>query len=415
MMKTGTKIAVTYSTITMSIIIVVIGLFYLLFSHNITLLYYDYLTEKAYAAAQMHWEKDETDAEGFHRIEERYAEALPVSDELVFNADSVRRDSRLFGLLGDDCLALLKSQRVLQFEHGQKMGVAVYYPDNEGNFIVVVLSENLYGKQLGRDTLWLLSAMVLVSTLLIYVVGRFYAIGMVNRIDSAYQSEKAFVRNASHELGNPLTAIQGDCEISLMRERSAEDYQMALKRIEAETKKIIALMEQLLVLSHGKADLCEAGLEDVNLSDFLREWESEVVSVECDSHAATVSANPYLLRIAVGNIVNNACKYSAGRVVKVTLRKNVVEVEDQGIGIPRKELRNVFQPFYRASNAKSHKGHGIGLSLSKHILEAMGATIFVAQRNAEQGTVVRVSFSNVSKVRRLRWPQSWTFVMANRS
>ena len=72
------------------------------------------------------------------------------------------------------------------------------------------------------------------------------AIRMVYRIDAAYQSEKAFISNASHELNNPLTAIQGECEISLLKERTPAEYQSALKRIASENKRIIQLMQHLL-------------------------------------------------------------------------------------------------------------------------------------------------------------------------
>ena len=89
------------------------------------------------------------------------------------------------------------------------MGAALYYPDNEGNFIVIVLSGNQYGMDIQHRIGWLLLGLILVSSVLIYFVGRLYATRMVDRIDAAYQSEKAFISNASHELNNPLTAIQG--------------------------------------------------------------------------------------------------------------------------------------------------------------------------------------------------------------
>ena len=78
---------------------------------------------------------------------------------------------------------------------------------------------------------------------------------MVDRIDAAYQSEKAFISNASHELNNPLTAIQGECEISLLKERSPEEYQAALGRIATETSRIIQLIKHLLFLSHGDKEI----------------------------------------------------------------------------------------------------------------------------------------------------------------
>ena len=96
---------------------------------------------------------------------------------------------------------------VITFHEKEKVGAALYYPDNEGNFIVLVISNNQYGGDIQQRIGWLLLALIVISAVLIYFVGKLYAIRMVDRIDAAYQSEKAFISNASHELNNPLTAI----------------------------------------------------------------------------------------------------------------------------------------------------------------------------------------------------------------
>ena len=89
---------------------------------------------------------------------------------------------------------------------------------------------------------------------------------MVDRIDAAYQSEKAFISNASHELNNPLTAIQGECEISLLKERSPEEYQAT------ETSRIIQLIKHLLFLSHGDKEIQKSAMETIFLADFLMQF-----------------------------------------------------------------------------------------------------------------------------------------------
>ena len=163
-MKTGNKIALFYTAITIGIISVVTAVFYFLATDYISRLYYSYLTEKATPTAEL-----------------------------------------LYRYGGD-----------IQYRIG-----------------------------------WLLLEMLVISAVLVYFVGRLYATRMVDRIDAAYQSEKSFISNASHELNNPLTAIQGECEISLLKERTPAEYQAALGRIASETKRIIQLMKNLLFLSHG--------------------------------------------------------------------------------------------------------------------------------------------------------------------
>lgn len=88
-MKTGNKIALFYSAITIGVIAVVTLVFYWVSTSYISRLYYSYLTEKAYATAQKHWEKDETDDESYARIQQRYEETLPVATEILLNADSL--------------------------------------------------------------------------------------------------------------------------------------------------------------------------------------------------------------------------------------------------------------------------------------------------------------------------------------
>ena len=73
---------------------------------------------------------------------------------------------------------------------------------------------------------------------------------VLDRIDQDYQTEKMFVNNASHEINNPLTAIQGECEVALMRDRSHNEYKSSLKSISEETNRIINIMHELLLFSH---------------------------------------------------------------------------------------------------------------------------------------------------------------------
>ena len=145
-MKTGNKIALFYTAITIGIISMVTVVFYFVATDYISRLYYSYLTEKAYATAQKHWEKDELDEEDYARIQQHYEETLPVAAEILLNADSIAEaHSVLSRYLTDEKIASLYAGNVVRFHEGKELGAAVYYPDNEGNFIVLVVSSNQYG------------------------------------------------------------------------------------------------------------------------------------------------------------------------------------------------------------------------------------------------------------------------------
>lgn len=391
-MKTGNKIALFYSTVTLGVIAAVTLCFYLIATSYIERLYYSYLTEKAYATAEKQWKKDEVDAESYARIQERYEETLPVATEILLDADSLPATPRaLQPYLTEAAIQALYRGEVVRFRTNKQAGAALYYPDNEGNFIVLVLSNNRYGAEIQQHIGWLLLGLLLVSALLIYFVGRWYAVRMVDRIDAAYRSEKSFISNASHELNNPLTAIQGECEISLLKERTPAEYQEALRRIASETKRIIQLMKHLLFLSHGDREILKNAVEPVFLAEFLMQWATGRISFSPDNFAFVVKANPNLLKIAIGNILSNACKYSADKPVEMRLRSNQLEIIDTGIGIPAEEVEQIFQPFYRASNTREYSGHGIGLSLSARILQTYGARVTVHSVVGE-GTTVRIEF-----------------------
>lgn len=391
-MKAGSKIAFFYTAITVGIILVVATLCYFIAISYINRLYYSYLTEKAYAIAEKHWEKDEVDEESYARIQKRYEETFPVATEMLLNADSMAEThTALARYLAEKEIGRLYKGDILAFHEKEKMGVALYYPDNEGNFIVLVLSDNRYGGDIRQHIGWLLLAFVVISATLIFFVGKLYAIRMVDRIDAAYQSEKAFISNASHELNNPLTAIQGECEISLLKERTPAEYQAALRRIASETKRIIQLMKHLLFLSHGDKEILKNATETIMLADFLMQFVGNRIRFTTDTFAFCLTANPHLMKIAIGNILDNACKYSGEKPVEMYLKASVLTIEDAGIGIPLEEAQHVFQPFYRASNTREFAGHGIGLSLSVRILTTYGAKVDI-RSELNKGTKVIIDF-----------------------
>ncbi|MDH6303769.1 signal transduction histidine kinase [Parabacteroides sp. PF5-5] len=240
--------------------------------------------------------------------------------------------------------------------------------------------------------IWVFVAFLLINGVLIYFVGKRYATYMIERIDNTYQSEKSFISNASHELNNPLTAIQGECEISLMRERTPAEYQIALQRILSETKRIIQLMKHLMFLSKGEDEILKSATETVFLAEYLMQFMENRIQYSPDNFAFTLNVNPQLLKIALENIIGNALKYSGDKPIEIRLRGTTLEIEDQGIGIPPEELSRIYQPFYRAGNTRGLPGNGIGLSLSIRILHVYGAEVSITS-TLNKGTKVRIDFS----------------------
>lgn len=422
-MKIGHKIALFYTITTISIITVIVIIFYFFTTRYINRLYDSYLIDKAYITAQKHWEKDEVDESSYQVIQKKYNELLPLAQEILLNADSLSYiEDSLRQYLSAEQINKLFTETPVTFRHGKQLGAALYYPDNEGNFIVIILSENHYGNNIRDHIMILMIVLIFFSVILIYITGRIYSNSilaplqnllkelkrirghnlnmrlkrthsndeldmlirtlneMLDRIDTAFRSEKAFINSASHELNNPITAIQGECEISLMKERSTEEYIAALQRIATESKRISQLTRNLLSLSHQEEEMRIRSTEPV----FLKSWLKKLcknnnrieLSFKENCNNISIEANSELLEIAVRNIIDNACKYSGDKIVHVSLycksSKKIIEIEDSGIGIPQEEIGHIFQSFYRASNARKYPGYGIGLSLSLKILSFYG-------------------------------------------
>ncbi|WP_368114442.1 ATP-binding protein [Bacteroides sp. RTP21281st1_E4_RTP21281_210402] len=443
-MKVGSKIALFYTLASVLTTVIIIAVFYIFSTQYINRLYASYLREKAYLTAQKHWEKDEVDEQSYQIIQRKYDELLPEAHEILLNMDSLSEVcDTLDKYLTQQQQALLitgEDSIPFSFKYKDQLGAALYYPDNEGNFIVLVMSRNAYGTEIQEHLLLLSIFLVLFSSILIYFIGKIYSgrilvplqhilkelkriranslnrrlkqtgnndeleeiivtlNHMLDRLDSAFKAEKSFVSHASHELNNPITAIQGECEISLLKERSTGEYVEALQRISSESKRLSNLIRHLLFLSRQDEELLKTNIEEISLQDMLTDLTADNDRIRLHTREsgapAAVQANSYLLKIALKNIIDNACKYSEKEVDIILSRINrqvVIEIEDRGIGIPQEEIEHIFQSFYRGSNTHDYAGQGIGLSLTMKIISAYNGKLEISSE-IEKGTKVRVIF-----------------------
>lgn len=392
-MKIGNKISLAYSGITIGLVVITALIFFFVASNYTQNIYFSYLEEKAHAVAEEKFSEDELDPVKYRNVVIRRQNSIPTSKELFINlADHEAATKQLREYLDQDEIERLFANQPVNFEERQEVGTAFIYYDNTGTFAVLVLSRNPFIDDINRMLLWGVIALVLLSTGVLYLISRLYAWRMLNRIDMDYQAEKMFVNNASHEINNPLTAIQGECEVALMTPQQPEDYRESLERISTETNRIITIMRELLHFSHARdRHIDTSRMQLLSLSSVIApECKGNVrLDVVCDF---SVKADKELLRIAIHNLISNAVKYSDGQhPVTVTIAQPHLYVEDQGIGIPETELSHIFQPFYRASNVGSASGKGVGLALSKSILESLGASISVTS-DIEKGTTFKVTW-----------------------
>ena len=390
-MRTGHKISLIYSGITIGLLLVAGLVFYFFSSNYIRNLYFHYMEEKAHAVAEEKFSKDELDPVKYRNVVLRRKNSIPTSKELFIRVDNrqMARQS-LEAYLTDEQIQRLYANQTVNFEHGEEVGTAFVYYDNTGTFAVIVLSRNPYGTDIAHTLRWALLLLVLVSAAVLWLISRLYAMRMLDRIDRDYQTEKMFVNNASHEINNPLTAIQGECEVALLADRTVPEYKDTLRRIAQEADRVVTIMRELLRFSHVRSGKGLGEREPVKIGALLESVAGKQCDMECRDDF-TVTGDTNLLRMAFHNLINNAVKYAEGKMVSITIADRCVVIRDQGIGIPPEDLPHVFEPFFRASNTGSVSGHGVGLALAKAILEKNGARIKVQSRPGV-GTRVIVSF-----------------------
>lgn len=399
MLKIAHKIIFIYSAITLCAMGMAFAVLWYWMSDYADNLYYSFLEERAELIAQKNLER----CSG-NRVYDIYMEhrtdtvAKPVSTQIVLDADKTQATRRaLLRFMSPGQIERLRDKGELKFKHGDNLGLAVYYPKPEGNFIVIVMLNRHLGEYLHRQMGYWLIGVTSLCILIVVLVSRLYTQRHIDTLHEAYQRERQFIHHASHELNNPLTAIQGECEIALMKKRDAADYEDSLNRIEQEAQRMSQTIKQLLYLSMAMNESDGESRELIIWKDFLNRFTDNErvhlnVSQGCDS--CCIMANPYLLKMAVSNIVRNALKYSSDDV-DITLNDKSVVIRDKGIGIPKSDIPYITQPFYRAANTRSFQGNGIGMSLAVNILKLYGIVVKIeSEENAGTTIIMRLVHGN---------------------
>ena len=217
---------------------------------------------------------------------------------------------------------------------------------------------------------------------------------MLERLESSFRMQKTFIANASHELRNPLAAITGQLEVMLMGDRSKKEYQDTIRSVLEDTIGLNSLANNLLLLAQTDPETTSHTFQKVRVDDILLQSTNEVIrrypgfhinikfseAIE-DEENLTVWGNDMLMKTAFINLLENSYKYSSDHsaYISVDLETNqiVIKFRDNGTGIPAEEIKQIFNPFYRAANMSNTKGHGIGLTLVENIARLHHANITV--------------------------------------
>ena len=225
---------------------------------------------------------------------------------------------------------------------------------------------------------------------------------MLAALEESDRARSQLVADASHELRTPLTSLRTNIEV-LARDRQLPpgERERLLSDVVEQLGEMTTLISELIELARGEQHRVEP--EDVRL-DLVTAGAVERtkrnrpgIEFRTDLHESLVYGVPETLDRALGNLLDNAAKWSPpDGAVEVSVRNAEVTVRDHGPGIDDEDLPYVFDRFYRAQSARSLPGSGLGLAIVRQVAQAHGGTV-VAERATGGGTIMRFRLNGAAE------------------
>ena len=438
------RIAITFTLLNFTLLAIIFVALYFLTRQYTYNEFFNRLEERAQIAAQAFLEKDELNQQIFEEVRKRHLRTLPLEQEFFCAlGDDISLPQDLPEFLDTSILAEIRRGEDIRYHSGQLSVVGIRYEDNQGIFAAIVAAQDLYGQRKLTNLLNLMLFILGAALLAVFLLGRWYAwhillpIGqmirkmksinssnmhlrlkekngrqdelkqlastfnrMLDRIEAAIETQNLFIGNASHQIKNPLTAIIGEVETAMLKERSPNEYHHSLQVIGEEADRLDALVRQLIRMSYpdtGEGQKAEWRFDELIL-DLVEEFKETYPQSSINIEFSSLPSDPekllyrgyyHLIRIAIGNLLENAIKFSNNTTVKLKLlfsEKNLaVSISDNGIGIPHEAQPHIFTPFFRAKNAHGFPGYGIGLALTEKVIKMHDGQLKLVS-SPEEGT-----------------------------
>jgi signal transduction histidine kinase len=447
-MRIRDKLTLSFS-FTVSLILLTFGLAVYYFSSQYRKSeFYNRLKARVDITEKMFLEKENFSERDFKRIEDQFLNRLPEETEEVIpmSADFRKHVKHNYP---ENFLEELATNEVAYFQQGDRQGSGRVFHLKDGDFVVILTAIDKVGIHMMSYLVTIIVLALAGSILSIIFVSYFFSgkilnpiskkiqkanaisvrnlherlmvydpddeIGelaiafnkMLDRLGTAFEAQKSFIDNASHEMRNPLTAIIGEADVALAKERTTGEYTESLRSISHEAERLNNLVNNLLQLATisyrdvpFKRELVEVkNLLAATKKKFDFSCPENQVEIRLDSEMdgirpLFVKGNKHLLQTALINILDNASKFSFNNPVEVNVyrkkRTLTISVRDSGVGIPSEDIPKVTQPFHRAPNVRNIKGTGIGIPLTVKIIELHQGN-FEISSELNRGTEARIN------------------------
>ncbi|HUB75315.1 MAG TPA: HAMP domain-containing sensor histidine kinase [Solirubrobacteraceae bacterium] len=225
----------------------------------------------------------------------------------------------------------------------------------------------------------------------------------MSALDASVHAQRQLVADASHELRTPITSLRTNIEIlqQQVAEMDPEDSRRLLADVVEQIEDLTTLMNDLIDLARGEEP--RAGAEELRLDLLVAEViertrrRSPATPLATELEPTILTGVPARLERAVGNLIDNAVKYSPpGRPVEVALRAGELTVRDHGPGIAEEDMPHVFDRFYRGAEARGLPGSGLGLAIVRQVALQHGGDVR-AQRAPGGGTLMRLRLAGTER------------------
>jgi signal transduction histidine kinase len=455
-MNIRTKLTLRFILITAIIFLLASVLIYILSADYRREDFYTRLLNKANNTAKLLIEVDEVDTKLLLKIEQDNPLSLPgekiiiynYRDTMLFSTDkekSIKIDTAL--------LDRIRLEDEVRVEQGDYEVLGFLFKGQYDRFVVVAAATDIYGFKRLKNLIFILFIVFVISIVIVSISGWIYAgkalqpiakvvsrvdeisisslnvrvdegngqdeiaklaqtfNSMLSRLETSFMAQKNFISNASHELRTPLTAITGQLEVTLLNPRSPQEYRAVINSVLEDIKSLNLLSNRLLLLAQTSSEEREKKMAPLRIDelmwqakeDIIKHNEGFVINIDLDpslddENKLTIRGDEQLIRTALANIIENGCKYSPDKTTDVFIQSShfglTILFKDKGIGIPPGEIPNIFEPFYRGTNTKNVKGHGIGLSMVKGIIKLHRGVIQLIS-NVNSGTTVAVNLPTI--------------------
>jgi two-component system, OmpR family, sensor histidine kinase ArlS len=426
------------------------GTTYLLFVKNTEQMVYGEIEQNAIIAAHYYLEEDEITQKEHQEIESQFSiiqltTELRIYDEFnVIKFGEREEDEQITRLVLNE----IRKQGSLRFASSDNYYVGIFYPDNQGDFVLVAKQDRQFFVNQVNALLRILTGVFVIGIGVIFLFSRvltWYAFRPVNqlidevnsldlskisrllqnpqtkdelerltetfnhllgRLSESFAVQQNFINYVSQEFKKPLTAISGSLEVFAQKERSPEEYQEVVKEALVYVHQIEEILKTLLLVSGIKNSPPKK--ERFRLDELLWEIVDRLGVIYPAAKPTVTLAIPTEqskllqmktdrggLQLALFNIIENAIKYAEGSIVKIDIAvvntRVQMKIADQGKGIPAADLPHVTLPFYRGSNMTNTKGSGIGLSLASIIFKQNNIDMQIQSKEAI-GTTITITF-----------------------